>query len=82
MSAIVGPDEPFSHSLAIASWRSEVRTVPPFSDSSGPVSSLLPEDNGCEGHKFFQEVLVLGGTFYHAYARLKIMSLRFVRFRH
>jgi hypothetical protein len=46
MSAIVGPDEPFSYILAIASWRSEVRTVPSFSDSCGPVTSLLPEDNG------------------------------------
>jgi hypothetical protein len=50
MSAIVGPDEPFSHSSAIASWRSEVKTVPSFSDSSGHVTSLLPEDNGYEGH--------------------------------
>jgi hypothetical protein len=40
----------FSHSSAIASWRSEVRAVPSFSDSSGPVSSLLPEDSGREGH--------------------------------
>jgi hypothetical protein len=83
MSAVVGPDEPFSHSLAITSWRSEVRTVPPFSDSSGPVISLLPEDNGCEGHNFFQEeITILEGTFCHAYVRLKTMSLRFVHFRH
>jgi hypothetical protein len=50
LSAIVGPDEPFSHSLAITFWRSEVRTLPSFSDSSGPVSALLPEDHGCDGH--------------------------------
>jgi hypothetical protein len=83
MSAIAEPDEPFSHSSAIASWRTEVRTVPSFSDSSGPVTSLLPEDNGFEGHNFFQEeIMVLGGTVCHAYARLKSMSLRFFHFRH
>jgi hypothetical protein len=57
--------------------------VPSFSDSSGPVSSLLPEDNEWEGHNFFQEeIMVLGGTFWHAYVRLKSASLRFIRFRH
>jgi hypothetical protein len=50
MSVTVGPDEPFSHSSAVASWRPEVGTVPSFSESSGPVSSLLPEDNESEGH--------------------------------
>jgi hypothetical protein len=59
------------------------RTVPSFSDSSGPVNSLLPEDNGREGHNLFQEeIFLLGGTFCHAYAKLKTTSLRFVRFRY
>jgi hypothetical protein len=83
MSATVGLYEPFSHSSAVASRRSEVRTVPPFSDYFCPASSQPPEDNGCEDHNFFQEqIMVLGRTFCHAYARLKTTSLIFVRFRH
>jgi hypothetical protein len=50
MSTTVRPDEPLSS-------RSEVRTVPSFSNSSGPVSSLLPEDNGCEDHDFSKKKL-------------------------
>jgi hypothetical protein len=57
MSAIVAPDKSFSNSSAIASWRTEVTTVPSFSYSSGSVSSLLSEDNGCEAATFSKKKL-------------------------